>query len=108
MLTLIDCEDPRGIRIVLTEDCFYGHIRSGHYDITVDDIKLCLANPTAITYRPSYPHRHLYHLKGRFGNNRDLVIAKIVVDTQPNPACVVTAYLYGHPSKEEIKLWPVP
>lgn len=109
MANLIDCVDPRGIRVILTESNFDGHIRHGHYDINVADIKKCLEDPVAILVRDEKPERHLYYRKGYFGNHGREIFAKVVVNAGKNPSEVITAFLFSKPDpKREKVLWSKP
>lgn len=105
MANVVDCTDPRGFRVTLSDERYRSHIRAKHWDVTPADIERVIKAPTVITYRPGDPEKNLYYLKGRWGGDRRLSIMKVVVGLMNEPAVVVTAYPFGNIDDEEEIIW---
>ncbi len=102
--------DPRGFRIALTEEVFGRHILPRHPEATEDAIRECVIAPEKITHDPSFmAHRHVYHRAGRYGADRRPGILRVIVDMRDDRKFgrydVVTAFMSGHPSPEEVEIW---
>jgi hypothetical protein len=100
---LINTDDPRGQRIILYEDRFYGHI-SGHPSVTVDSIQITVTNPDIITRDVSRANRDHYYAKGADPLFPEAYL-KVCVQFDSDTGKVITAFPTDKPKPDEDILW---
>lgn len=103
---LVDCVDPRGIRITLTLFYFDKHIRKRHSEVSHHEIERVLSSPDVITVKPEDRTRHLYYKKGYWGPDRRHCLMQVVIGIWEEPAQVVTAFPFAYIDKKEEVIWP--
>lgn len=101
---LINTDDPRGERIILWDDRFYGHI-SGHPSVTVESIQRAIENPDIITRDVKFANRDNYYAKGRDPLFPEAYM-KVCVQFGSDTGKVITAFPVDRLKPDEEILWP--
>jgi hypothetical protein len=78
-LYLVNADDPRGEKVFLWDDRFYGHIILRHPSATVESIQKTIENPDMITRYVKFSDRDNYY---GWGNDRDYPNAYMKVCVQ--------------------------
>lgn len=103
-LYLMNANDPRGEKVYLWEDRFYGHIVLRHPSATVESIQKTIENPDIITRDGKFPDRDNYY---GWGNDTEYPNAymKVCVQFDSDTGKVVTAFTTNRLKPEEEILW---
>jgi hypothetical protein len=103
-LYLMNADDPRGEKVYLWDDRFYGHIVSRHPSATVESIQKTVENPDIITRDTKFPARDNYY---GWGNDVEYPEAymKVCVQFGSDTGKVITAFTTDRLKPEEEILW---
>lgn len=100
---LINTDDPRGERVILWDDRFYGHI-ANHPSVTVEAIQKTIEKPDIITRDVRYANRDNYYAKG-YDPIFPEAHLKICVQFSSDVGIVITAFPTDKLKPEEEILW---
>jgi len=106
MTVLFDVVDPRGFKVICTEECWNDHILDEH-PIMVGlekEVEETIRKPQLFIYQDrDYPERHIYYGKSSTG----VRYTKVIVEFQnPNSGEVITAFLTDSGKTGEALIWP--
>lgn len=107
MTIIFEAIDPRGYKVILTEEVMKVHILQGHPDMKgrETDIKQAIEQPTlnAIYSDTNHANRNIYYLLNR---TRNTYLKVIVMFPPNNKGAVITAFQTSAPKRGESLIWP--
>jgi len=106
MTVLFDVVDPRGFRVICTEECWNDHILDEH-PIMVGlekEVEQTIRKPYLFIYQDrDFPERQLYYGRNSTGPR----YTKVVVEFHgPDSGEVITAFLTDSGKLGEVPIWP--
>lgn len=104
-LYLFNVDDPRGEKVYLWENRFYGHIVPRHPSATVESIQKTVENPDIITRDTKFPGRDNYYALGN-DSEYPQAFMKVCVEFDSDTGKVITAFTTDRLKPEEEILWP--
>lgn len=107
MTIIFEATDPRGYKVILTEDVLNNHILPSHPDMKgrEQDIKNTIEHPVLnyIYADAKHGNRNVYYWLDRPRNT----YLKVIVEFMPNnTGAVITAFQTSAPKRGEQLLWP--
>ncbi len=107
MSNLFEVKDPRGRKVICTEDCFHYHILTNHPNMLEqeEEIQLTLTDPTFgfIYADAKRPERNVYYRL----NAKKTLYTKVVVEFDEHEVGkVITAFRTDTPKSGEALIWP--
>lgn len=106
MAALFETTDPRGRKVILTEEVWQGHIlwQRAFMEGWEDEVKRAIEHPSLGIFADAHiPNREVYYLRRRSGVD----LLKVVVDFSGDVGIVVTAHPRNKPKPGERMLWPI-
>ncbi len=107
MTNVFEVVDPRGYKIVCTEDSFNNHILIQHPQMKgrEAEIQETIGHPTlgCIYQDANRPSRNIYY---RLSKNRESYIKVVVEINQDQTGRVITAFPTSAPKSGEKLIWP--
>ena len=94
-----------GLHVTLSYDQFTTHIHSRHNDVSVDDIREALTQPTRICNHVQHPNRRIYEGPAKLRGMASFKTMVSVRLTAPQAGEVITAFHTGH-AYMGVQRWP--
>lgn len=87
---------------------YYGHIVRGHGDdVTFDEIRQAVENPTIIVADEKNDMREIYYARGVVEWAGSSMFLKVVAECVSDHSVVITAYVTDRPKPKERVIWPI-
>jgi hypothetical protein len=107
MANIVTVTDPRGIKIVLSDDTWNKHILKRHPELKdkINDVIDTLENPTYICLDPLEINNHIYY-SFLIARNSGKWYLKVLAEVQNNYGRVLSAFYVANGKSGEKMIWP--
>jgi hypothetical protein len=104
MPTLFEVIDPRGKKVICTDEIWYWHVVDGHSEMEdqIEQVKAAIQEPLLgmIFQDRDYPERNIYYKR-----HSKFIYIKVVVEFLKNGGTLITAYMTDALKPGESLLW---